>query len=290
MLFDDLSIQLLSDQVCVSSDYLKHRFFFPTGETIWQLVKRMRLEHAFGLLKHSQYSVSEIGEMVGYQTKNSFSKAFRLHFNQSPSQSRVRFDLIPRNCTGSFANDALNPVDFRNISIKKLPGLHYFFKYYDPLTILKGSFESFKASQDPKGFLSAYKSEEVQVVLKQSDGLASVIEFNKIWNEPIWMSSTYVVTATTMGSNLVRAGFMISASDEKKTKLLKQVGFYEMAIMPGNFLYCKSRRPLSYTGIESFEILNQAVKNGYYKMRTNDILVKAGSIHSREAEIFISIV
>src|SRR5690606_32083475 len=68
------SIRDISEELGISYHYLQHQFRSISQESLWQMVKRMRLEHAFGYLKHSGFQVSEIGEMVGYSTKHAFSK------------------------------------------------------------------------------------------------------------------------------------------------------------------------------------------------------------------------
>jgi AraC-like DNA-binding protein len=58
------------------------------GEPIGSFIRRARLERAAGRLALDQTSISEIGKEAGYLSEEAFSKAFRRHFDCSPSMFR----------------------------------------------------------------------------------------------------------------------------------------------------------------------------------------------------------
>jgi len=67
------------------SKYHFHKIFLSmTGETIHQYVRRKRLELAIVELHSSNKSVIEIAFNSGYETHESFSRAFKKHFDYSP--------------------------------------------------------------------------------------------------------------------------------------------------------------------------------------------------------------
>lgn len=72
---EDLNMRAFADKANLSYHRFQHLYTELTGESFWAYVKRYRLESAAGYLRHSSWSVSEIGERVGYYTKSSFSKA-----------------------------------------------------------------------------------------------------------------------------------------------------------------------------------------------------------------------
>ena len=50
-------------------------------------VKEIRMEYALSLLRHFDYQVSEVAEMVGYRNMSNFSSAFRKCFGYSPGKA-----------------------------------------------------------------------------------------------------------------------------------------------------------------------------------------------------------
>jgi AraC-like DNA-binding protein len=83
-----INLKQIAEIVHSSYDNFQHCFSSDYGESPWSYVKRMRLEQAAGLLRHSGNSISNIGEMVGYGTKSSFCKAFTGYFDLSPRSFR----------------------------------------------------------------------------------------------------------------------------------------------------------------------------------------------------------
>lgn len=91
---EDLNMKAFADMANLSYHRFQHLYTELTGESFWGYVKRYRLESAAGYLRHSSWSISEIGERVGYYTKSSFSKAFSNYFNSSPAQFR-KLEALP---------------------------------------------------------------------------------------------------------------------------------------------------------------------------------------------------
>ncbi len=75
--------------VAYFSPYHFHRVFRGmVGESVKEHVRRLRLERAALRLKHSGEPVTRIAFEAGYETHESFTRAFRAMFEQSPSQFR----------------------------------------------------------------------------------------------------------------------------------------------------------------------------------------------------------
>ncbi|MHC4090962.1 MAG: helix-turn-helix domain-containing protein, partial [Planctomycetota bacterium] len=75
--------------VAYFSPYHFHRIFRGmVGESVMGHVRRLRLERAAYRLKHSQQPVTRIAFEAGYETHESFTRAFRARFEQPPSQFR----------------------------------------------------------------------------------------------------------------------------------------------------------------------------------------------------------
>lgn len=67
-----------------------HRLFHGLiGESVKEHVRRLRLERAAHQLRHTGQPVTEIAFAAGYQTPESFTRAFQKMFQQSPTDFRV---------------------------------------------------------------------------------------------------------------------------------------------------------------------------------------------------------
>jgi AraC-like DNA-binding protein len=91
---DPFNIRDVAERLGISYSYFYHNFVNYMGEPFWHYVKRHRLELGAGLLRHSGYNIGEISEYCGYATTAAFSKAFKLHFKESPKDFR-RIIILP---------------------------------------------------------------------------------------------------------------------------------------------------------------------------------------------------
>lgn len=83
-----IDLETLSREVC-SSPYHFHRTFHQlVGETVHGCLRRLRLERAIFLLRNTDRSVTDVALDSGYETAESFAKAFRGAFGLSPREAR----------------------------------------------------------------------------------------------------------------------------------------------------------------------------------------------------------
>lgn len=83
-----VSISELAKTLGMSPSYLRARFQSLTGRSIGKHLRDLKLNHACELLHDDKYHVSEIAERCGYDSPFVFSRAFRSHFNQTPTEFR----------------------------------------------------------------------------------------------------------------------------------------------------------------------------------------------------------
>ncbi|MCA9620213.1 MAG: AraC family transcriptional regulator [Myxococcales bacterium] len=86
-LADRLDVASIAKAAAVSSSGLHTRFKEVTAQSPMQFVKRLRLEHARGLIA-SGNSVTDAAFRVGYVSPSQFSRDFRRHFGVPPSKTR----------------------------------------------------------------------------------------------------------------------------------------------------------------------------------------------------------
>jgi len=75
----------------ISEAYLSRFFKEQTGETFSEYLERIRIEEACNLLKKSSNLISEVSSMVGYNSSESFRRAFKRVKGVSPSDYRQFF-------------------------------------------------------------------------------------------------------------------------------------------------------------------------------------------------------
>ena len=80
-----ITIQSLAYKLGYSSTYLKKLFKDIMGKSIIQYFIRLKIEKAKSYMSEGIYSISEISEMLGYDTLQYFSKQFKDITNMSPS-------------------------------------------------------------------------------------------------------------------------------------------------------------------------------------------------------------
>lgn len=66
------------------------------SETVGNFIRRMRLEKAaFYLIYNTEKSITEITFDCGFSSSQNFAKAFKIHYNKSPSEYRKLYSHIP---------------------------------------------------------------------------------------------------------------------------------------------------------------------------------------------------
>ena len=85
----NIEIQALAKQVCVSHHHFIREFRKYYGETPYQYLINRRLDAATKLIRGDKKPVAEICNVVGFTTADSFYRAFRRRFKQSPTQFRA---------------------------------------------------------------------------------------------------------------------------------------------------------------------------------------------------------
>lgn len=85
---EPLTLEQLSEIACLSPYHFHRVFRAEMGESVYEHIKRLRLEDAAFKLKYSDTSVDQISYDAGYQHNTSFSKSFKQHFGLSPRRYR----------------------------------------------------------------------------------------------------------------------------------------------------------------------------------------------------------
>lgn len=84
----NLTIPFIAKNVGLNINYLKTEFKELYNETIFQYLTNLRMEQANDLVKYTKLPITEIANKVGYTYAQHFTKAFKKHFEKTPSKLR----------------------------------------------------------------------------------------------------------------------------------------------------------------------------------------------------------
>lgn len=85
-LSEPLTVEILAEQVNLSSSAFSRRFREITGRSPYQFVKETRLERARELLLERRLRVGDVSLAVGYASMSHFTKEFRARFGTTPRE------------------------------------------------------------------------------------------------------------------------------------------------------------------------------------------------------------
>ena len=83
-----LSITAVTEHFRISAPTLQKRMNACVGKTFSAYVEELRMNRARKLLMSSDLTIQEISESIGYTNTNSFYKAYRRIFGESPRSTR----------------------------------------------------------------------------------------------------------------------------------------------------------------------------------------------------------
>ena len=93
--YSDVSIRSLSEHFHFSEPYCSKLVKEASGSTFSELLTSIKMRQSENLLAHTQLSVEEISDQVGYKNPESFIRCFKRIYKLSPSQYRRNPDCAP---------------------------------------------------------------------------------------------------------------------------------------------------------------------------------------------------
>lgn len=87
-LHEQIVVSELADMVQLNESYLSVLFKRETGVNITEYVILKRMEAAENMLKYSEYSLTEISDILHFSSYSHFARTFRKYYNMSPKVYR----------------------------------------------------------------------------------------------------------------------------------------------------------------------------------------------------------
>ena len=88
---EGISLADIADDFYISKCYLSRIFREITGFTVNEYINITRIKRAQQLLEQSQYNITEIADIVGYESITYFEKVFKKYLETSPLKYRKKF-------------------------------------------------------------------------------------------------------------------------------------------------------------------------------------------------------
>ncbi len=139
---EELSIKTIAEHVAVSPFHFQRMFIRDVGESVAGYIRRRRLEQAAKLIAADRNaSLIQVAFECGFETHSAFSKAFRRHFEMSPSEfAKGGVDHVL--CGSADTRPFLKPIKLRKFEIEvdflDLPPL--WFQHRQQAGVLDGAY------------------------------------------------------------------------------------------------------------------------------------------------------
>lgn len=100
-----ISVERYADSLHISTNWFIRNFKQYMKTSPAQYILSLRMVNAQSLLENTDYNVSEIAEIVGYENPLYFSRVFRREFGVSPAQYRKRLEMEEEHLSGETEHD-----------------------------------------------------------------------------------------------------------------------------------------------------------------------------------------
>ena len=129
---EDLELEKLAAVAAFSRFHFHRVFRGLVGESVMEHIRRLRLERAAQKLKQQETPITDIAFGAGFETHESFTRAFGTMFNVSPSDYRAAHKSAPESASGTHLDDVsgYRPPDYGEplpVEVKELPSMKIVF-------------------------------------------------------------------------------------------------------------------------------------------------------------------
>jgi len=91
---EDLTVSRVAKSASISVPYFCRLFKQETGRSFVEYVTFVRLQHAVWQLRHTNKTIEQISDELGFNTPNYFSSTFKKYAGFSPSEYRATEEIL----------------------------------------------------------------------------------------------------------------------------------------------------------------------------------------------------
>ncbi|PLR69022.1 hypothetical protein CYJ36_00730 [Bacillus sp. UMB0893] len=91
---NDLTAKTVADQINISVPYFCKLFKKETGRSFVEYVTFVRLQRAVWMLRHTDKTIEQIADELGFNTPNYFSSTFKKYVSITPSEYRMTDEIL----------------------------------------------------------------------------------------------------------------------------------------------------------------------------------------------------
>ncbi len=129
---DELELENLASAAAFSRFHFHRVFRGLVGESLKEHIRRLRLERAAQKLKQQDGPITDIAFEAGFETHESFTRAFGAMFGVSPSSYRASHNSVPQSTSGTHLDYVARyrPPDYGEplpVEVKELPSMKLVF-------------------------------------------------------------------------------------------------------------------------------------------------------------------
>jgi AraC family transcriptional regulator len=129
---DELELEDLASAAAFSRFHFHRVFRGLVGESLKEHIRRLRLERAAQKLKQQDGPITDIAFEAGFETHESFTRAFGAMFGVSPCGYRALHNSVPKSASGTHLDDVsrYRPPDYGEplpVEVKELPSVKLVF-------------------------------------------------------------------------------------------------------------------------------------------------------------------
>jgi AraC-like DNA-binding protein len=261
---DTFDTKIVADILDISYSHFYHTFSAVMKEPYWHYVKRHRLELSAGMLRHSGYSIAEIGELSGYFTIAAFSKAFKQELGISPKDFR-KIPILPNEKRTLHITETITAA-LGNNTLSSL--FHYERTEKVIFTESTLYYSLISYGDDPIG----------EMVMKMNhieSRLRKTIEINDLPQALVITGTLDAVPVTNYEKLSIFAGILLPNNQLVANHQLKSNYPYLLQKRVRGGSYLRLPLPLNFApaGIPMYEFIDRSCREGIFKMRDNQFFI-----------------
>ena len=120
---ENLSLSLLQERLHLNKYYISHLFNDKLKIRFNDYINALRINEACRFLANTESSITEISELVGFNTLRTFNRAFMKHVGSSPSDYRKRYSTVKAGGDAPLLSVSMGEADGSSFPLYKIKNM-----------------------------------------------------------------------------------------------------------------------------------------------------------------------